>query len=233
MRFKLTFLAWAAMALAAPAFAQASGDFLNCTGPVWQDADEAALVKSFGAENVAHEEIDIGEAVTEAASVIFPKDPKRRIEVLWYFEDKRQKPKWITVREGTAWKFASKAPRRRPVTVGATLAEVEAINGRPFLINKLGGIMGGYALDWQGGALAQADSACQLQLVFDRPRKATDRAVARASRGNRFTSSSPEMRALMPIVESISLYWRPPSYASITMPERHRDDIARAEFAFP
>jgi hypothetical protein len=228
MRFELTFLACAATALVAPAVAQPASDALTCAWPVSRDSDEAALVKSFGAGNVVHEDIDIGEGATEPASVIFPNDPKRRIEVLWYFADKRQKPKWITVRRGSTWTFSQAPPDRRRITVGASLADVEAINGRPFLINALGWALGGYALDWQGGALARAGSDCELTLVFEPHPKATDAAVRRASRGSKFKSTSREMRAVMPIVGSMSLSWRPPSFAGIVKPERRRNDIARA-----
>ncbi len=197
-------LACLAIVLSVPADAQ---PVLECSGPFRRDADEAALIHAFGAGNVVRDDIDIGEMTTEPGAVIFPKDAKRRIEVLWHDIDERRQPRSITVREGSTWTFAAMFPDQRRITVGTPLAQVEAINGRPFLINGFGWDLGGYAVDWKGGALARTGSACRLTIRFDPEPKTRDQAQRNASGGRRFPSSSPVMRAVKPIVSSIALEW--------------------------
>ena len=199
-------LACLAIVLSVPADAQPANDVLECSGPFAKDADEVALVKAFGAHNVVRADIDIGELTTEPGTVIFPKHATRRIEVLWHDMSERRRPSSITVRHASTWTIAARFPDQRRITVGTPLAQVEAINGKPFLLFGFGWDNGGYAVGWEGGALKNA-VACNLSLRFEPDPKAKDSAVSKASGGKQFKSSSPAMRAVRPMVSSISLGW--------------------------
>ncbi|WP_148663290.1 hypothetical protein [Bosea vaviloviae] len=188
------------------AHAQPLDDVLECSGPFAKDMDEAALVKAFGAQNFVRADIDIGELTTEPGTVIFPTHAKRRIEVLWHDMSERRRPRSITVRHASTWTIAARFPDQRRLTVGTPLAQVEAINGKPFLLFGFGWDNGGYAVGWEGGALKNA-VACNLFLRFEPDPKAKDSALSKASGGKQFKSSSPAMRAVRPTVSSISLGW--------------------------
>jgi hypothetical protein len=188
------------------AYAQTAKDYLECTGPFARDADEASLARVFGADNVAREEIDIGEMTTEPGAAVFPNDPKRRIEVLWHFIAERRQPRSITIRGASTWTIAARFPDQRRIAIGTHLGQVEAINGRPFLLNGFGWANGGYAVSWENGAVPRSVS-CHLGMLFEPGAKVKGMALKRASGGKKFLSSDPVMRAVKPIVSSISLEW--------------------------
>lgn len=207
-RMEKTSALWFALGLIpASAHAQPANGVIQCVGPFAKDANEGALTKAFGAANVKRADIDVGEGATEAGTVIFPNDPKRRIEVLWHDSGKRQRPSSITVNDRSTWAVAARFPDQRRIMLGTSLAEVEAINGKPFAINGFGWDMGGFAVGWESGALEQVVGPCSLSLRFDHDPKAASGIVGKASGDRPFKSSSPAMRAVKPIVSSISLGW--------------------------
>lgn len=191
---------------ATSALAQPIGDVLDCAGPFGKDASEATMAKAFGAGNVAVGDIDIGENTMEAGTIIFPADPKRRIEILWHDNAGRQHPRSIALTGSSTWVIAAPIPDRRRFGLGADLAQIEAINGRPFLLNGFGWANGGFLYDWKGGALA-GGRACRLELIFSPDEKAKPSVVKRVSSGRRFSSADPAMRAAKPKVSSIELAW--------------------------
>ena len=54
---------------------------LTCTGPFARSMSHASLVKAFGANNVTVQSVGTGEGETDKASVIFPRDKARRIDL--------------------------------------------------------------------------------------------------------------------------------------------------------
>lgn len=179
---------------------------LECTGPFGRSADEAALIKAFGAANVVREDISVGEGDTEPGNVVFPKDPKRRLEVLWHDTAKRRRPSMVRLRDGQGWGF--RAPGGdRTVVLGMGIADVEAINGRPFVILGFGWDMGGYAGNWKGGRLDGLSGGCSISLRFNPDEKASDAAMNRASGDKEFTSADKTIRAVRPTVAEIALGW--------------------------
>jgi len=54
---------------------------IACTGPFAKNATHASLLKAFGVKNVTVQRVGIGEGETVTASVIFPRDPARRIDL--------------------------------------------------------------------------------------------------------------------------------------------------------
>ena len=116
--------------LATPALAQSeAATVLDCTGPFARTADERTLARVFGAANVERAAIPVGEGNTEPGTVIFARDPTKRIDILWH--DSYARPNVVIIRNGSTWPVAVTG-LDRPVTNGATLAEIEAMNGKPF-----------------------------------------------------------------------------------------------------
>src|SRR5689334_10319208 len=68
---------------------------LACSGPFARDADRAALVARFGADNVRDEDVGGAEGDTVSATVLYPDDPKRRLEVTWWDEAGHRRPATI------------------------------------------------------------------------------------------------------------------------------------------
>jgi hypothetical protein len=191
-------LAWASAASAQ------QPDLLACRGPLARDGSEAALAKAFGAANVTRAAIDVGEGMSEPGTVVFAKDPKRRIEILWHDNARRSRPSTISVAPAAIWRIA--VPDAKPaIRQGMSLAEVEAANGRPFEILGFGWDRGGHAGDWKGGRLAKPDGGCELSLRFEpEPGFLAMDAIS----GDRpFSSADARIRAVKPVVVEARLVW--------------------------
>ncbi len=130
--------------LTSPALAQPKAQIpqpryeIACRGQFGPKATHADLVKVYGARNVTFEEVDRAEGEKAKASVLFSKDPSRRLEIEWFDEKKRARPSVITVfKEGNLW--------TGPLGIknGMTIQEIEQRAGKPFKIN-------GFAFDVAG-----------------------------------------------------------------------------------
>jgi hypothetical protein len=105
---------------------------VTCTGAFAKGVTHASLAKAFGKTQVAFLEVGTGEGETAPASVVFPRDAARRIEILWKNERARRDPAEIRTGVAAQWSTA------RGIRRGMTLAEIEALNGRPFELYGFG-----------------------------------------------------------------------------------------------
>jgi hypothetical protein len=124
----------------------ASAEEFSCAGPFGRDASHAGLVKAFGAANVSHDEV-FRAGDTMPMTVVFPKDPERRLMVQWRDGEGRRGLDAVIIRS-PAWSVGGAA-------VGMPIAVVERLNGRTFkLTDFLGSDHDGEVSDWQGGKFA-------------------------------------------------------------------------------
>lgn len=132
-----------------------------CRGQFGPNATHADLVKAYGAKNVTYEDVNRAEGEVVKASVVFAKDPTRRLEVEWFDEEKRAKPSTITVfGENNRWigPFG--------ITNGMTIQRIEQIAGKPFKIN-------GFAFDvagkghFEGTKLEKLAGGCSFGAHFE------------------------------------------------------------------
>ncbi len=188
-----------------PALAQTPMQ-LDCTGPFAKSADEAALVQSLGRANVKATRIDGAEGETSQGTVVFPNDPKRRVEIVWHDERRRRRPASISVR-GPEWIVKPAGAATRTISVKSSLDEVEETNERPFSLMGFGWDMGGYTAGGGGGKLGALDGGCDLSIRFDPDPKARSASLDKVSGEHKFASSSPVVRAVKPIVSQISIGW--------------------------
>lgn len=129
-----------------------------CEGIFGADTTDARLREHFGADNVVTGTIYGPEGMELLGTTIYPDDPTRKMEVLWYDEENLAYPSNIDLSPSQV------APGG--VRVGMSIDEVEALNGQPF---KLGGFWwdyGGYAY-FEVGSLADKDEpACFVSIRF-------------------------------------------------------------------
>ena len=94
---------------------------------------------------------------------------------------------------------------------GMTLAEVEKLNGRPFVLVGFDWDYGGAVTDWKGGALAgPAAGGCTVSVSFALPDD-VDEAISAAVAGDtEFSSSDTTMKAAKPVVDGFALGWPQP-----------------------
>ena len=189
----------------APALAQGQlPAVLDCTGPFARDSDERRLSQVFGTANVERADVPVGEGNTEPGTVIFAKDPARRIDILWH--DAYSRPNVVIIRNGSTWPVAVSGVDK-PVANGATLAEIEAINGRPFTLTGFGWDLGGYTYSWDGGRIDKPVGGCNLSLRFDPASDAPGDALDKVNGDVEFPSTDPAMRQTRPVVIEIELGW--------------------------
>lgn len=144
-RFLLLFLLLTATAMAQDTNLIVPG---KSFGPVTPKSTLADLVRFFGAANVKPATIHLGEGETVAGTVVFPKDPKRRLEVTWT-RSKRVADIRFSGRV-SVWHTAE------GLTLGTTLAELQRLNEVPFKFAGFGWDCGGVILSWGSGRLAQS-----------------------------------------------------------------------------
>lgn len=105
------------------------------------------LVRLYRAENVVDRDVGVGEGDTERGTVLFPNDPKRRIEILWQDYDKKANPSRATISGKTSRWHAVHG-----ISLGTSYSELEQLNGRPFPVSW-GTDEGSVVKSWNGGLL--------------------------------------------------------------------------------
>jgi hypothetical protein len=171
---------------------------LSCTGPFVKTATHASLVKHFGAKNVAWETVDGPEGSTYQVSAIYPKDPKRRIEVVWRDEEGRKDLLSIEVKNhDTLWTGPGGVKMKMPI------AAVEALNGKPFMLTGYQWDMWGQVVDWKGGKMPAAAKAAGCDVVTVRLDETGDSSQAMGE--GPYASNSKGMKKAKPVVDSFGV----------------------------
>jgi hypothetical protein len=156
------------------------------------------LVQTFNSQNIAFAEVDGPGGTKLMASVLFPKDPKRRLEVLWDNEAARMQTSLIVINGQSGWT----APKG--LRLGLALAALEKANGKPFKLKGFGDD-GGNVSDWQAGALAALPGGCRVGVRLMPDPKAPADARAGVAGDREFASTDASIRAVKPIVAEIIL----------------------------
>lgn len=134
---------------------------LGCKAPFTPDATPATLAAHFGRENVIPETVDGPEGQPLNVTAIYPKDPDRRIEVLFANEEERTGLITVMVSQPTSlWKGPGN------IGVGASIADVEAANGAAFTVQGFGWDYGGFVSDWKDGKLGGDGGPCRPIVRF-------------------------------------------------------------------
>lgn len=154
----------------------------------------AQLERQFGRSNVVEGEVPLGEGESEPGTILFPSDPKRRLEILW--ENPRTKDAPASIRctgEESLWHTVHR------ISLGTSLRELERLNGKPFRLSGFGWDYSGTLISWDGGKLEKDMPGVWLRLA---PRRQSVRERDQSSvEGDReFTSRHLEMQRLNPKV---------------------------------
>jgi hypothetical protein len=173
---------------------------LSCSGAFARDASRDSLIRAFGKANVKEESVDGAEGETLSATVIFPADPARRVEVFWFDEQKRRKPSTFRVREGFAGKVLG-------LGLGATLHDVETANGGKLSLNGFEWDMGGWVTSFEGGKLAKPAGGCAVSLRFEPGPSASEAARTKVAGDRMFSSANPAMKAAKPVISEMGIGW--------------------------
>jgi len=107
------------------------------------------VLQTYG-ELAAADSVYLGEGIYAPGVVLFPKDPRNRVEIFWDSYISKKYPAFIRIagdETGTDWRTPD------GLTVGMGIAEVEKLNGNTFTIFGFGWDYGGYVTDYGNGRL--------------------------------------------------------------------------------
>jgi hypothetical protein len=169
---------------------------VDCRGAFARDSSHIRLAQIFGPENVTFTDVDGPENTKIQASVLFPRDPTRRLEMLWTNSTSRSGTQVIAINGKSAWAGP------RGVKLGTPLAAVEKMNGKPFKLSAFDAD-GSSAADWMEGAMLKLQGGCKIGMRFIADPRAPQEARAELAASKELMSSDANVRALRPTVAEI------------------------------
>jgi len=182
---------------------------LSCDGPLSPKMTPDSLKASFGAANVASDDIQVGEGDVEPGTVLFPTSAADRLEILWRDQKLQQDVRLVVVRgEKTRWRTTE------GLTLGLSLRMVERLNRRSFRLLGFGWDYAGTTMSWSKGLLDKPKTGgCEIRArlsIGDRVEKETLGPWYGQVMGDKeFSSGHPAMQALNPTVYELFIQYEP------------------------
>jgi hypothetical protein len=167
-----------------------------CSGAFAKDSSHLKLATLYKTDNVVFTEVDASEGKKLMASVLFPKDAKRRLEVWWDNESSRTGTYLIVINGQSTWS----APKG--LKLGLALGALERLNGKPFKVGAFSKGNEASVSDWQGGALESLTGGCKVGVSLRADPKAAPQAIEQASAAE-LASSDATLKAIKPVVAEI------------------------------
>jgi hypothetical protein len=131
---------------------------ITCNWPVGPLDSARTLLRRFGRQ-ARMADIGIGEGETERGVLLFPGDPRRRIEVLFRGPNRHAPQSVKFVGEGAPWTVAG-------IRLGDGLESVSRRNGRAMQMQMFGADYGGTVHSFHGGKLATMMGHCEPEIAF-------------------------------------------------------------------
>jgi hypothetical protein len=181
----------------AKASRSAKPNIVACSGVFARDSSHAKLASAFQPRNVAFTQVDASSGGKVMASVLYAKDPKRRLEVWWSKLASRSDTHLIVINGQSDWI----APGE--LHLGLTLAELEKLNGKPFKLSGFDKDHVATLSDWNGGQLAALAGGCKVGISLRADPKTAASALSDLPADRGFTSSDTALRAANPTVSEI------------------------------
>jgi hypothetical protein len=175
----------------------ANARVVACSGAFSKDSSHLRLAMTFDTKNVTYTDVDSSTGSKVPASVLFPSDPKRRLEVWWANAAARNTTYLIVINGKSTWT----APGG--MKLGLTLAQLEKLNHKPFKLKGFDKDGTATVSDWDGGLLATLAGGCKSGMSLQADPKAPADAVAALTADKEYSSSDPAMRAVKPAVSEI------------------------------
>ena len=177
----------------APAVA---GHTVACSGTFGKDSSHLKLAMTYDSRNITFTDVDANGSKVPA-SVLFPKDPKRRLEVWWANPAARSDTYLIVINGKSDWI----APGG--LHLGLNLAQLEKLNHKVFKLKGFDKDGTATVSDWDGGALASLPGGCTSGVSLRADPKVPADTVTALAADKEYSSADPEMRAVKPAVSEI------------------------------
>jgi hypothetical protein len=151
---------------------------------------------TYDPKNVDFGEVDAGPGKS-MASIIYPKDPKRRLEVWWSDMDKRKDVYLIAINGSSTWTGPG------GLRLGLSLADLQKLNRKPFKLRGFDKDKTATVSDWDHGALAALSGGCKAGVILSAEAKAPPEVLAALPADSEFSSADEALRAVRPAVTEI------------------------------
>lgn len=175
----------------------AAGHTVACSGTFGKDSSHLKLAMTYDSKNIAFTDVESTAGTKVPASVLFPKDPKRRLEVWWANPAARSDTYLIVINGKSDWS----APGG--LRLGLNLAQLEKLNHKAFKIKGFDKDGNATVSDWDGGAMASLAGGCKSGVSLRADPKVPADTVAALPADKEYSSDDPEMRAVKPAVSEI------------------------------
>jgi hypothetical protein len=166
------------------------------SGAFSQDSSSLKLAMVFDSSNLTYQDVDFN-GTKVGASILYPKDPKRRLEVWWQNPANRSGTYLILINGKSTWGGPN------GLKLGLMLPELEKLNHKPFKLKGFDKDGTATVSDWDGGALAKVPGDCKTGVSLQPDSKAAPDAIAALTADKEYSSNDAEMRALKPRVSEI------------------------------
>jgi len=168
-----------------------------CSGVFAKDTTHLKLALKYDSRNIVFGQVDGPDGSKLNASILFPSDPRRRLEVLWNNDAAHADPSVIAINGKSQWA----APNG--LKLGLTIATLEKLNKRPF---KLGGFSpdgSASVIGWEGGALSALPGGCKVGMRLFEDAKAPAEARSAVAGDKELLSNDAKVRAVKPAIGEI------------------------------
>jgi hypothetical protein len=172
-------------------------NIIACSGVFAKDSSHAKLASAFRSQNVSFAQVDTTAGGKAMASVLYAKDPKRRLEVWWSKPATKSDTHLIVINGQSDWI----APGE--IHLGLTLAELEKLNGKPFKLSGFDKDQVATLVDWDGGTLSAPAGGCKIGISLRADPKVPAAALATLPADRAYASSDTSLRATNPTVGEI------------------------------
>jgi hypothetical protein len=184
-------------AVAEPKMPPPSAHVVACSGIFSKESNHLRLAMTFDYKNVIFADVDADGGTKVKASIVFPNDPKRRLEVWWSNPAERSGTYLIDIKGKSTWG----APGG--MRLGLNLVQLEKLNKKPFKLKGFDKAGVATVSDWDGGALASLAGGCKSGVSLTADPKAAPDEVSALSADKEYNSSDPAVRAVRPAVSEI------------------------------
>lgn len=177
---------------AKPVHAGPGRTVVECSGPFAKDSGMLALAMAYDSRNMifTHETVQGTEV---GATVLFPKDPKRRLEV-WWSNPNRTGTYLIDIAGQSTWTGPG------GLRLGLTLEQIEKLNKKPFKLKGFDKDNVASVSSWDDGALAKLPGDCKAGVNLHAGARPD---ASELPEKDEYSSDDPALRALKPTVSEI------------------------------
>jgi hypothetical protein len=168
-----------------------------CSGTFAKDSSAVELATAFNSKNVTFADVEAADGTKVPASILFPNDPKRRLEVWWSDRTHRSDIHLIVIGGQSTWT----APDG--LRLGQTLEQVEKINHKAFKLKGFDKDHIATVSNWDGGELATLAGNCSAGLSLRADAKTSTEKIGAISADKEYSSSDPAIRATKPTITEI------------------------------